>query len=411
MADANERTALESLMIQEVLPDVGMDDQMDSVNLGRGRRWAALLAGFSASMLVGVFLQKGNLARAIWQNDVHSFVDLVVVPDDWFDYGTGTVCRAYDSGVQMGNLGRETESGQGIATFQPIATEDACKAKCQESFASGKPCYAIEYQVSMKYCEIWKMPMKYTLNKTAANLKYGTKFQDDFQCSAYIPGSKGIAAGECKNETALENATDETNPCKVEATAVAAARPSTASTTPPLAERRLQSVVPRRLVQPPVQTPAEALAACKATEGLKCCLSTALNKAARAECCADPAHRLADNGVCLPCTTAGASCKLSGHCCDPVSQCFHTTGSEALCMQTCATPNSCKPWGKCATSESMKNCHSLPYDGNCCDPLMKCYFLDVNRTESKCMATCDDVRQNVGEPDKLCEEVPVVPSR
>lgn len=339
------------------------------------------------------------------QKDMNSFVDFAAAaPEDWSDFGAGTVCRAYDKGGQLGNLGRP-DPGYGMSAIGSIATVDVCKQKCATDFANGKACYGIEYQTSTKRCEIWRIPILYTLNKTAANLKYGTKDATDFQCSTYIPGKEGVASEDCKNETDLNNATDPTNPCQ--AVAAGRAEPLAAPDAPPTPPAPPPD--PNKPARRLTQTPAEALAACVATEKLRCCLSTTLNTAARVDCCADPAHKLADRGVCLPCTATGASCKLSGHCCDAAAKCYHTTGTEAQCLQTCMAPNSCHLFKKCATAETIKNCHGVPYEGNCCDPSMKCYFLDANRTESKCMATCDDVRRNVGEGGILCEEVVAVP--
>jgi len=387
----------EPLTLQEVLSDVDLEEK-NSPDLGRARRWAGVLAGFSASLLVGFLLHRSG-KRHIWQKDVNSFVDFAIAPEDWSDFGQNTVCRGYEKGGQVGNLDREVP-GYGMSAVK-LASKEACKEKCQTDFANGKACYGIEYQTSKQYCEIWRIPILYTLNKKAANLKYGTKDETDYECSTYIPGAGGVASEDCKNETELNNATDATNPCLAQAAAAAGAggpapAPPTPAPTPAGPARRLS------------QTPAEALATCVATEKLKCCLSTTLNKAARADCCSGPEHQLAEKGLCLPGSATGASCTLAGHCADSAAKCYHTTGTEALCLLTCMAPNSCHLFGKCATSESVKNCHGLPYEGNCCDPSMKCYFLDANRTQSKCMATCDNVRQNVGEGGNLCEEVPAV---
>merc|ERR1719362_693379 len=91
------------------------------------------------------------------------------------------------------------------------------------------------------------------------------------------------------------------------------------------------------------------------------------------------------------------------------SQLIQNTG-PILELELCTLPAdmSCHLFGKCATSEGVTICHGVPYEGNCCDPSMKCYFLDANRTESKCMATCDNIRQTLGEGGKLCEEVTAV---
>merc|ERR1719362_172718 len=411
MANMAEGTGFEPLTLQEVLSDVDVEEQ-NSSNLGRTRRWTGVLVGFSASLLVGFLLHRSGVQH-IWQKDMNSFVDLAAAtPEDWSDFGAGTVCRADDKGGQLGNLGRH-DPGYGMSAFGSIATVDACKQKCETDFANGKACYGIEYQTSRKYCEIWRIPILYTLNKTAANLKYGTKEATDFQCSTYIPGNEEVASAHCKNETDFNNLTDPTNPCR-ELHEAAAPAPSPPPGAPPAPAAPPPAPAPPPTPIPPfsrrlTQTPAEALAACVATEKLRCCLSTTLNNAARADCCADPAHKLADRGRCLPCTATGASCKLSGHCCDSAAKCYHTIGAEAQCLQTCMAPNSCHLFGKCATAMSLKNCHGVPYEGNCCDPWLKCYFLDANRTESQCMATCDDVRQNVGEGGKLCEEVVAVP--
>merc|ERR1719362_53231 len=249
-----EGTGFEPLTLQEVLSDVDVEEQ-NSSNLGRTRRWTGVLVGFSASLLVGFLLHRSGVQH-IWQKDMNSFVDLAAAtPEDWSDFGAGTVCRAYDKGGQLGNLGRH-DPGYGMSAIGSIATVDACKQKCATDFANGKACYGIEYQTSRKYCEIWRIPILYTLNKTAANLKYGTKEATDFQCSTYIPGKEGVASTDCKNETDLNIATDATNPCQAEAAAADAA-PAPA---PPPAPSPPGGVGNRRLTQ----TPAEALAACVA---------------------------------------------------------------------------------------------------------------------------------------------------
>jgi len=280
MANIAERMGFEPLTLQEVLSDVDVEEK-NSSNLGRARRWACVLLVVQPfSLLAGFLLHLLHKSgtQHIWQNDINSFVDFAIDPEYWSDFGAGTVCRAYDKGGQLGNLGRH-DPGDGMSAIGNVATMDACKEKCQTDFANGKACYGIEYQTSRKYCEIWRIPILFTLNKAAANLKYGTKEATDFECSTYETGAGGVASTDCKNETDLNNATDSTNPCQAEAAAAAGPAPPAA---PPAGGggRGGCGGAARRLSQ----TPAEALAECVATEKLMCCLSTTLNKAARADC-------------------------------------------------------------------------------------------------------------------------------